>query len=90
MPSLPSGDAVGSLDVSLFYYQERYSVHSCRDVYVETRFLGHRLSSENIIERLLIVFRLNISLVDATEGKTDEEDIMSVQLGNTSVHSPVE
>ena len=41
MPSLPSGDAVGSLDVSAFQRRGRISVHSCRDVYVETRFLGH-------------------------------------------------
>jgi hypothetical protein len=41
MPSLPSGDAVGSLIVSGFKGCGWINVHSCRDVYIETRFLGH-------------------------------------------------
>jgi hypothetical protein len=40
MPSLPSGDAVGSLNVS-FRRTGGMNVHSCRDVYVETWFFGH-------------------------------------------------
>lgn len=41
MPSLPSGDAVGSLDVSVFQGCGWMNAHSCRNVDVETRFFGH-------------------------------------------------
>jgi hypothetical protein len=41
MPSLPSGDAVGSLIVSALHEYEWMNVHSCRDVYVETWLFGH-------------------------------------------------
>jgi len=66
IPSLPSGDAVGSLDVSAFQRCNFGVVHSCRNVYIETRFFGHRFSAEDIIERLLVVLGLDISLVHAS------------------------
>jgi len=93
-PSLPSGDAVGSLRESVWsiLMWKKTGLHSSWDVYVKTWLFWHWFPSEDIIEGVLVVFRLGIrmSFLTVEKGFTDEEDVMSVQFRYTTIHSPVE
>jgi len=63
IPSFPSGDAVGSLLVSVVGDRGRMGVHSRGNVYVETWFFWHGLSAEDIVERVFVVLSLKVRSV---------------------------